>query len=170
MERLTCDYCGLPFRAPYKPTAGAKAFCCSGCAMASRLGIEGDQFPVSPQLVFDLLFAFGVFNQFLLWLLAVALLRDGSGAGAVLCFRISVALGAAAYLAALGWQGHSRWLSASDGFVFALLIGPVIAGAVVVCLGQGTLGALVAAGANLFLLLWQARGILRRAWARKRKF
>ena len=75
MQRLSCDYCGLPFRAPYKPAAGEKAFCCSGCAMASRLGIDGEAFPVTPQLVFDLVFAFAVFNQFLLWLLAVALVR-----------------------------------------------------------------------------------------------
>ena len=167
MERLTCDYCGLPFRAPYKPAAGAKAFCCSGCAMASRLGIEGEAFPVTPQLVFDLLFAFGVFNQFLLWLLAVALLRDGRAEGALLCLRISVALGVLAYGAALLWQWRSRWLGASDGFVLALLAGPVAAGAVLVLLRQGMIGAPVSAAANLLLLAWQGRGFLRRQWARR---
>lgn len=167
MERLNCDYCGLPFRAPYKPAAGDKAYCCSGCAMASRLGIEGGEFPVSPQLVFDLLFAFAVFNQFLLWLLAVALVRDGRLDGAALCLRISAGLGALAYLATLVWQWRSRWLGVSDGFVFALLAGPVAGGAVLAWLGQGGLGAPVLAGANLLLLAWQARGFLRRVWARR---
>ena len=166
MERLTCDYCGLPFRAPYKPAAGAKAFCCSGCAMASRLGIEGEKFPVSPQLVFDLLFAFGVFNQFLLWLLAMALGREGRADGAALCLLISVALGTLFYLATLVWLWRSRWLRASDGFVFALLAGPVLAGTALGWLGQGRFGAPMVAGANLLLLVWQARGFLRRWWAR----
>ncbi|MBK8478261.1 MAG: hypothetical protein IPL39_18775 [Opitutaceae bacterium] len=140
MERLNCDYCGLPFRAPYKPAAGDKAYCCSGCAMASRLGIEGGEFPVSPQLVFDLLFAFAVFNQFLLWLLAVALVRDGRTEGAALCLRISVGLGALAYVATLGWQWRSRWLGVSDGFVFALLAGPVVGGRGVDLAGAGRAG------------------------------
>ena len=167
MERLTCDYCGLPFRAPRRPPAGEKAFCCSGCALASRLGIEGDRFPVSPQLVFDLALAFSVFNQLLLVLLAAALRRDGRGDAAAWCVAISASLGGLSYLAALGWQWRSRWLRPADAFLYALLAAPVIGGAAVALwLVRGD-AAFVAAAANLLLVLWQGRGFLRRAWARR---
>ena len=43
MERLTCDYCRLPFRPPRRPEVGTKVFCCSGCALASQLGIDGER-------------------------------------------------------------------------------------------------------------------------------
>lgn len=166
MERLTCDYCGLPFRAPRKPPAGEKAFCCSGCAMASRLGIEGERFPISPQLIFDVVLAFGVFNELLLVLLGAALRRDGNAAAADLCVQGSAGLGASLYLAALVWQWRSRWLRASDAFLYALLAAPVLGGvAVALWLGRGD-AALVAAAANLLLVAWQGRGFLRRAWAK----
>ena len=168
MERLTCDYCSLPFRAPYKPAAGAKAFCCSGCAMASRLGIEGEQFPISPQLVFDLLFGFGVFNQFLLVLLAAALRRDGAAAGAGLCVTISALLGATSFLVALAWQWRSRWMQASDAIVFAVLAAPVAGGAVFGVRFHLVSGVAVAAVANLALVGWQGRGFLRRKWGRRK--
>ncbi len=169
MERLTCDYCGLPFRAPYKPAAGAKAFCCSGCALASRLGIEGEKFPISPQLVFDLVLGFGVFNQFLLVLLAAALRRDGRVEPALLCVTIAAALGATLYLAALAWQWRSRWLRASDAFLYALLSAPVLGGAAIgLWLHRGD-AALVSAVGNLLLVCWQGRGFLRRLWARRTK-
>lgn len=169
MERLTCDYCRLPFRAPYKPAAGAKAYCCSGCALASQLGIEGEQFPISPQLIFDLVLGFGVFNQFLLVLLAAALRRDGRADTAALCVTISAALGAGLYLAALAWQWRSRWLRASDAFLYALLAAPVLGGVTLaLCLKRGD-AALLAAVANLALVVWQGRGFLRRLWAGRTK-
>ncbi|HLP01332.1 MAG TPA: hypothetical protein VK163_04850 [Opitutaceae bacterium] len=168
MERLTCDYCGLPFRAPYKPPAGEKAFCCSGCALASKLGIEGETFPVSPQLIFDLALAFGVFNQLLLVLLVAALRRDGRFDGAALCVTISAALGGALYLTALGWQWRSRWLRATDAFLYAALAAPVLGGVTVALWLKRADAALVAAVANLLLVVWQGRGFLRRLWARKR--
>jgi hypothetical protein len=168
MERLTCDFCGLPFRAPYKPPAGEKAFCCSGCALASKLGVEGGSFPVSPQLVFDLVLGFGVFNQLLLGLLATALRRDGRTDGAEFCVLISAALGALLYLAAFGWQWRSRWLRASDAFLYALLAAPVLGGVVFAVWFRRGDAALIVAGANLLLVLWQGRGFLRRLWARRR--
>ncbi len=169
MQRLTCDYCGLPFRAPYKPATEAKAYCCSGCALADQLGIEGEKFPISPQLIFDLVLAFGVFNQFLLVLLATALRRDGRVESAVLCVTLAAGLGAVLYLAALVWQWRSRWLRASDAFLYALLAAPALGGAVVgLWLKRGD-AALVAAVANLLLVVWQGRGFLRRLWARRNK-
>ena len=168
MERLTCDYCRLPFRSPRRPEVGTKVFCCSGCALASQLGIDGERFPVTPQLVFDLVFGFGVFNQGLLGLLALALQREGRGAGAGLCCLIAVALGALLYLAALAWQWRSGWLRASDGFVFALAAGPVIAGGALTWAHHGGIGAALTTGATLGLVAWSTRGFLRRWWARKR--
>lgn len=169
MERLTCDYCGLPFRAPYRPAAEAKAYCCSGCAMASQLGIAGDKFPITPQLVFGLVFAFGVFNQLLLWGLAATLGREGRAGSAALFLLISVALGAVLYLAALLWLLRAKWLRASDGFVFALLAGPALAAVVLAWANRGSLGALIGFGANSLLGLWQARGFVRRWWAGRSK-
>jgi hypothetical protein len=167
MERLTCDYCGLPIGEPPEPAAGGTAFCCSGCAMASRLGIEGDQFPVTPQLIFDLLFGFGVFNQFLLVLFAAARRSDGRAEAAALCVAISAGLGVTLYLAALGWQWRGRWLRASDVWLYALLAAPVLGGAAVaVCLKRGD-AALVSAVVNLALAGWLGRGFLRRALAKR---
>ncbi|MFT3828889.1 MAG: hypothetical protein QM691_04195 [Opitutaceae bacterium] len=168
MERLVCDYCGLPFRAPHKPASGAKAFCCSGCALASKLGIEGEKFPVSPQLVFDLALAFGVFNQLLLVLLAAAWRRDGRPEGAALCVTLSAALGGVLYLAALVWQWRSRWLRATDAFLYAALAAPVLGGVTLALWLKCGDAALVAAAANLLLVLWQGRGFLRRLWAGQR--
>ena len=168
MERLTCDYCGLPFRAPFKPAADAKAYCCSGCALASQLGIEGEKFPISPQLIFDLVLAFGVFNQFLLVLLAVALRRDGQADSAAFCVALSAGVAALLYLAAAVWQWRRRWLQTTDTFLYAVLAAPVLGGAAVgLWLKRGD-AALLAAVANLLLVLWQGRGFLRRAWARRK--
>ena len=166
-KRPACDYCGLPIREQPKPVASGTAFCCSGCAMASRLSIEGDQFPVTPQLIFDLVFGFGVFNQLLLVLLAAARRSDGRAEAAALCVAISAGLGAALYLAALGWQWRGRWLRASDVWLYSLLATPVLGGAVVaLCLKRGD-AALAAAVANLVLAAWLGRGFLRRALAKR---
>jgi hypothetical protein len=167
MERLTCNFCGLPFRAPTRAAATAPVFCCSGCALASQLGIGGGKFPITPQLLFDLGFAFGVFNEFLLGLLAVALRHEARAPAAAFCLVISVGLGASLYLAALAWQWRARWLRASDVFVFALAAGPVLAGLALAWAQYRGLGAASAAGANLGLTLWSARGFLRRWWARR---
>ena len=167
MERLICDYCGLPFRAPYKPAEGRRAFCCSGCAMASQLGIDGAKFPVTPQLVFDLVFGFGVFNQALLLLLATALGREGRPGGAALCLLISAAIGVLMYLSALAWQWRAGWLRASDAWVFALAAGPVFAGLALAWCTRGFAGAGLGLVVNLGLSLWTARGFVRRWRARR---
>jgi len=168
MERLTCDYCRLPFRAPRRQAEPTKVFCCSGCALASQLGIDGERFPVTPQLVFDLVFAFGVFNQGLLSLLALALHREGRTGGEALCGLLAAALGAICYLAALAWQWRSGWLRTSDAFVFALAAGPVAAGVALASRNHGGVGTALATGVNLGIALWSARGFLRRWWARQK--
>ena len=167
MERLTCDYCGLPFHVPAKPVQAGDAFCGSGCAMAARLGIQGAQFPVTPQLVFDVVFGLGVFNEFLLVPLAMVLHNGGNEGGAALCTAISGGLGVTLYLAALAWQWRIRWVHAGDAVLYALLAAPVLGGAGVALYLKSGGAALLAAVANLALAVWLARGFLRRVRARR---
>lgn len=169
MERLNCGYCGLPYRSSRKPAPDGKAFCCSGCAMAARLGIEGDQFPVTPQLVFDLAFGLGVFNELLLVPLAMVLRNGGNDGGAALCVAISGGLGATLYLAALVWQASIRWMRSGDAVLYVLLAAPVFAGSGVALYLKTGGAALLAAAANLVLAVWLARGFLRRMCARRRR-
>ena len=167
MERLTCGYCGGPFRAQGNPAPEGDVFCCSSCAMAARLGVEGDKFPVTPQLVFDLVFGLGVFNQLLLVPLAIVIRNEGNEGGAALCVAISGGLGVALYLAALAWQSRMRWMRSSDAVLYALLAAPVIVGAVGALHLKRIDAALVSAAANMMLAVWLARGFLRRVWAKR---
>src|SRR5262245_61966083 len=130
MQRVTCSYCGLPFRVARPPAAGEPTYCCSGCAMASRLGIEGEKFPITPQLLFGLGYGFAVFNQLALGVFAGALAREGRGDTALLLQRIDVGLGVAVFLGALAWLGSARWIRIADAVVFALLAGPMVAAAI----------------------------------------
>ena len=166
-ERLTCGYCGRPFNAGDEPRAGPSPFCGSGCAMAARLGIDGEKFPVTPQLVFDAAYGLAVFNELLLLPLAAVLWRDGRGDAAALCVTISISLGAAAFLAALFWQWRSGWLRAGDRRLYASLAVPTLGGAAVaLCLKRGDI-ALLPAASNLVLALWLARGFLKRVMAKR---
>jgi hypothetical protein len=137
--------------------------------MASQLGIEADRFPITPQLVFDLVFGFGVFNQFLLVLLSRALGHDGRPILADRCMAGSAALGALLYAAALAWQWTRKWMRPSDAIVYALLSAPLAGGVVVAVSLHRIDAALAAAAANLLLLVWQSRGFLRRRWAKLRQ-
>ena len=73
MPRVQCSYCGLPFRVR-QVEAGRAYYCCSGCALASRLppAGEGGQFPVTPALIVALGVGFAFFNEVLFWTLALA--------------------------------------------------------------------------------------------------
>ena len=169
VEQPTCGYCGRPFNAKEEQRPGVMPFCGSGCAMAARLGIEGDQFPVTPQLVFDLAFGLGVFNELLLVPLAMVLRNGGGEGGAALCVAISGGLGVALYLAALVWQASIRWMRSDDAVLYALLAAPVFGGAGVALYLRSGGAALIAAAANLVLGVWLARGFLRRMCARRRR-
>lgn len=166
VEQPKCGYCGRPFNAK---DAQRPVFCCSGCAMAARLGIEGDQSPVTPQLVFDLAFGLGVFNELLLVPLAMVLRKGGNEDGATLCVAISGGLGATLYLAALVWQASIRWMRSGDAVLYALLVVPVFAGSGVALYLKTGGAALLAAAANLALAVWLARGFLRRMCARRHR-
>lgn len=167
VEQPTCGYCGRPFNAKDEQRPVVKPFCGSGCAMAARLGIQGAQFPVTPQLVFDVVFGLGVFNELLLVPLAMVLHNGGNEGGAALCVAISGVLGVTLYLAALAWQWRIRWVRAGDAVLYALLAAPVLGGAGVALYLKSGGAALIAAVANLALAVWLARGFLRRVRARR---
>lgn len=167
MQRVTCSYCGLPFRTGRTPAAGEAVYCCSGCAMASRLGIDGEKFPVTPQLVFGLVYGFVVFNQLAVGLFAGALLREGRTDLAALLQRIDVALGVAVFLGALGWLARARWIRIADAMVFALLAGPLVAGVILALGGRLSEAVWLSFGTNALLGAWQSRGLIRRWWAQR---
>ena len=61
--RIQCSYCGLPFTVR-QTEAGHASYCCSGCALASRLPPvdSNGQFPVTPALIVALGVGFAFFN------------------------------------------------------------------------------------------------------------
>lgn len=135
--------------------------------MASRLGIEGEKFPVTPQLVFGIVYGFVVFNQAALALFAGALVREGKGTTALLLQRIDVGLGVAVFAGALAWLAQARWVRVADAVIFALLAGPIVAAAMLTIGGRPSTGVWLAFAANALLGVWQARGLIRRWWAQR---
>ena len=77
--------------------AGRAYYCCSGCALASRLPPAGGsgQFPVTPALVAALGVGFVFFNEVLFWTLALELAREHRAETALLFARLSAGPGVA---------------------------------------------------------------------------
>lgn len=161
MERLVCSYCGIPFRAR-RPAGEAPVYCCSGCGLASRMRISGDEFPVTPQLLFGLGLGFAAFNQVLLLLLAVALAREGRGDAAAISAGASAVIGIAIVAAAFAWQWFSRWLRATDAIVFALSGVIAAADALLLVRGERMPAAITGLVATGIVALWQVRGMVRK--------
>lgn len=161
MERLVCSYCGIPFRAR-RPAGDGPVYCCSGCGMASRMRISGAEFPVTPQLLFGLGLGFAAFNQVLLLLLAVALAREGRGDAAAISAAASAVIGIAIVAAALAWQWLSRWLRATDAVVFAFSGVIAAAGVHLLVRGEQAPAAIAGLVATGIVVLWQARGMVRK--------
>lgn len=163
MDRVTCDFCGLPFRLRRLPPSGQGVYCCSGCALAAQMRLEGEHWPVTPQLIFNLGFGFAVFNQALLWLVALGLARDEATLLAARFGLASIALGALVYAGALVWQILQGWLRGTDLAVYAVALAANVLGAwVLVRIGWSAAGACYLA-ASIALVAWQARG-----WVRKK--
>ena len=160
MPRIQCSYCGLPFHVRQVEAAHAY-FCCSGCALASRLpkaGVSG-QYPVTPALVAALVVGFAYFNELLFWTLALALEREQRAAPALMFARISAGLGVlvwAALVAGMGRAATRRWSDA----LLALATAAVLISAIFPGLSAGR-----ALGANLALGIWTARG-----WCKQKTF
>src|SRR5512142_1967604 len=78
MPQVQCQYCGLPFNVR-RIEPGRRYFCCSGCALVSRLppgGVEG-RYPVIPALVEGLAVGVLFFNELLFWSLGLEVAREG---------------------------------------------------------------------------------------------
>lgn len=86
MDKVPCAFCRLPVRGSRSP-GDQPVYCCSGCALAAQIPMGEGDLPISRQLVVSLAIGFLFFNQFLFWMLAVAL-RGEDRAG--LAFRFDV--------------------------------------------------------------------------------
>ena len=163
MPRIQCSYCGLPFTVR-QVEAGRACYCCSGCALASRLPPvgEGGQFPVTPALIAALGVGFAFFNEVLFWTLALLLIRDNRVETAMLFVRVSAGLGVLVWAAAVAgmWRAPvRRWTDA----VVALATLGIIAAAV-----QPPLSAGCVAAANAALGLWLGRGWCKQKFIRNK--
>jgi hypothetical protein len=164
MPRTQCSYCGLPFNVR-RIEAGRADYCCSGCALASRLPQPGagGQFPATPALFIALGAGFAFFNEVLFWALGLELTREHRGAEALLLLRISGGLGIliGAGMVAMVWLagGPRRW---TDGLVTVVALG-ALAWAAVRMRSAGDVFLV-----NAALAIWLARGWGKRKFARNR--
>lgn len=167
MPRVTCAFCGLPFHVR-TVREGAAYYCCSGCALASRIPVHEGVLPVSRALIIALALGFGLFNQVLFAALGLAVAAEGRAEVGGRLLMVSWSLAGVLFVASITFMATARlrgWTDAAAGLLAA---------------GFGALGAtemvsdspspaaatgwLVAA--NVLLALWLTRGWLRRAVAR----
>jgi hypothetical protein len=157
MTRVSCHYCGLPFNVR-RVEAGRDYFCCTGCAMLSRVPVdEKGQFPVNAHLVAVLVTGFLFFNQLLFWLVAVLLVRESKMALAVRVFWLSGGAAAAVWLALAIIQWKERSARGVD-YVF-MALGLV---ALAVAFRRLPPWPLELAITNAVLIAWSFRGLLRK--------
>lgn len=159
--KAVCEHCGLPFSVG-RVAPGRAMYCCSGCALASRLTTDArGTRSVSTALVTVLGVGFVFFNQVLGWLLAVALAR-GSGAGgegdvvnAVRLARASLAVGLVVWLALAFSQVRAGAWRGWD------LVALVATAGLVVWAVANRQPALAVVG-NAALAAWALRGVVRK--------
>ena len=163
MDSVSCRYCGLPFRVR-RVAPGRDYFCCTGCAMVSRLPIdEKGQFPVNAHLVSALVAGFLFFNELLFWLVAVLLVREGRMKLAVRFFWLTAGAALAVWLALAILQWKEKAVRSVDLAVMALGLG-VFATA---CHRLPPAPVQLAV-ANAALLAWTFRGLLRKRFTGSR--
>lgn len=152
--RVICTYCGLPFTTRAKVVG--PVYCCTGCAMASRIPVDASgQFPINRALIELLAFGFGLFNEILFALLALLLAGEGKGVNSVRFAWASVVLGVIVLTSALVLQRRSGGRTGMASTVGLLSVG--VAGAAFLTYPPNPW--LVLAG-NGLLILWSARGII----------
>jgi hypothetical protein len=157
MTSVTCRYCGLPFRVR-RVEPGRDYFCCTGCAMLSRLPVdEKGQFPVNTHLVSTLVAGFLFFNELLFWLVAVLLVREGRMALAMRFFWLAGGTALAVWLALAILQWKAKAARAVDFAIMAL-------GLAVLSAAFWRLPPLPVpmAATNVVLIAWSFRGLLRK--------
>jgi hypothetical protein len=153
VPQVQCQYCGLPFNVR-RVEPGRRYFCCSGCALVSRLppgGVEG-RYPVVPALIEGLAVGVVFFNELLFWSLGLEVAREGRLETAQTLTLISVGLGAAVWLGltvGLWSAARRRWndvlLTATTGVLVGLAFWPPLSAGWIVA-------------ANAALALWVVRG------------
>lgn len=154
MAAVTCSYCGLPFQVR-RVEPGRPVYCCAGCALASRVRVEGGEFPITPELLLALGAGLAAFNQALAWLLAVLLAQEDKVEMAARLEWVSLGAGAVAWLVAAVAHRRSGVAGGREGAVAGLTLMLVASGWVFVspaCALAGVAG----------WLTWVARGAFRR--------
>ncbi len=167
MPRVTCAFCGLPFSVRALRN-GAEYFCCSGCALASRIPVHGDALPVSRGLVIALALGFGLFNEILFGVLGAALAAEGRAGMGGRWLIVSGVIGLLLFLTNLLFLTSThprRWTDATAGVITAGIAGWGIARGIALAWGAAAWPIL---GANAVMAAWWSRGWLRRAFARRR--
>jgi hypothetical protein len=157
MARVSCHYCGLPFQVN-RVVPDRDYFCCTGCAMASRLPIDDKgQFPVNAHLVSALATGFLYFNELLFWLVAVLLVRESRMALAVRFFWLAGAAALAVWIALAVLQWREKAARTVDFVVMTLGLA-----ALLVAFRRLPPWPLPMAVANGVLIAWCFRGLLRK--------
>ena len=155
MNKVSCHYCGLPFKV-VRVQPGREYFCCSGCAIASRVPVAADgRFPANPTLLTALGVGFVFFNQLMFWLMSVLLVREGRLPVAGRFEAASLAAGALVWLVLVLAQWRLGARRSVDILVAVLTAGLLASGFAT--------GSLPCAGAaNAALVAWSARGFLKK--------
>lgn len=154
--KVVCEHCALPFTVA-RVAPGRPVYCCSGCALASRLpvGVNG-HFPVNAALVVALGVGFVCFNQILFWLLAVLLARTPAGLVNADSFTwASLGVGIAVWGALGIFQSRA---GARRGLDTVVLLGT----ALVIACGVLTLSPVIAVAGNAVFAVWALRGLARK--------
>lgn len=134
--------------------------------MAGRLHVSGREFPVTPQLVYALALGFAVFNQALLLVLALALLREERAGAAAVFGTVAAVLGVVVLAGAAAWQWRARWMRATDAAAFAAAGLPAAFALYCLVNDEPVRGAAAALAAGGLAMAWQSRGLVRRRVAR----
>ncbi len=153
MQRVECDYCGLPFKVR-RVVADEKRYCCAGCAVADRVRTGDGQFPITPELLLALIAGFAAFNQLLGVLMSWLMAGEGRAVLAERFWWASLAAGGLAWLLATIAQHRSGARRGIDHLV-------ALAAAVLLGLGAAMHSATCALLGTAALLAWSARGGLR---------
>lgn len=166
MERVSCDFCGLPFSVRPAP-AGATHFCCSGCALASRIPVHDGTLPVSKQLMIALALGFGVFNQIMFSVLGAAVADEGRVELGARLMVVSLSVGFLVLLVNIAFLATIRPWRTSDVIGASLGIFAAVSAVWSIVKGEVAGATWFLLGSSCWFVFWMTRGWLRRALRRK---
>jgi hypothetical protein len=167
MPKVQCSFCGLPFSVR-TVREGETYYCCSGCALASRIPVHQDALPVSRGLVIALALGFGLFNQILFAVAGTALVAEGRPEIGATWLWVSVIVGGllgTANVTFLLTARPRRWSDGGAGAIAAVIAAWAVQRGFVHGLPAAVWPAV---GANLGMAAWWSRGWGRRYLARWR--